>query len=201
MQQQSRKHGTALHSPLLRMCCAVWVTVNIDLSPSAIAMIDTAYLGLLSVYGQFPRSVKSLLFTGLVYGLPAVLRFAGMEDQLPAIQHFPKYASRLGMAYSAISTLAILLVALACIPICYKLMQSDAVQDAVHSAVDGAKPTRQPGVGVSAGKGVGGTGENGRGYDAGEEADDDDDDEDEDDTEPLTRQPQARSTRTGKVAQ
>jgi len=175
---------------------------NVDLSPSAIAMIDTAYLGLLSMYGQFPRSIKSLLFTGLVYGLPAVLRFANMEDALPVIQHFPKYATRLGAAYSAISTLAIVLVVLACIPLCYKLMQSDAVQDAVQSVVDNGQSSKHNG----GGKGVG-VSEGGAGYEAGEDEDGDeadaDEEEEEEETAPLKKQqrPQTRSTRPSKVRQ
>lgn len=175
--------------------------MNIDLSPSAIAMLDTAYLGLLSVYGQFPRSIKSVLFTGLVYGLPAILRFAGMEDALPAIQHFPKYATRLGMAYSAVSTIAIALVALACIPLCYKLMQSDAVQEAVQSVADSGRQTRPASVGVSEGRGMG-DGESG-GYDGGEDEDAEEADGDEDESEPVKKkqQPQARSTRQTKVRQ
>ena len=189
------------------LCCRCGLPVHVDLSPSAIAMLDTAYLGLLSVYGQFPRSIKSVLFTGLVYGLPAVLRFAGLEEQLPAIQNFPKYASRLGLAYSAISTLAIALVVLACVPVCYKLLQSDAVQDAVQSVVDSGKQSQQQQQQSSGGKGVG-RGESGRGYEAEEDEDGDEEEgddgaaEDDEEAEPVKQQrPQVRSTRQGKVRQ
>ena len=199
-------HGTSLMPLcLLRM---FRVLVGIDLSPSAIAMIDSAYLGLLGVYGGFPRSVKSLLFTGLTYGLPTILKLLGKEDSLGVIEHFPKYASRLGSLYSLVSTLAILLVVLAFIPACYKLMQSDAVQDAVQSVVDSGKQSggRQGGVGVRSGKGVGGDGGSG-GYDAveqddGAEADDDDDDEEEEDEPaPVKQRPQTRPNKQGKVRQ
>ena len=175
-------------------------------------MIDSAYLGLLSVYGGFPRSVKSVLFTGLTYGLPAVLKLLGKEDSLGVIEHFPRYASRLGSLYSLVSTLALLLVVLAFIPACYKLMQSEAVQDAVHSAVDSGKQSggsRQNGVGVRSGKGVGGDGESG-GYEAvdqddGADADADDDDveagEEEDEPAPIKQRPQTRPNKQGKVRQ
>jgi len=170
-------------------------------------MIDTAYLGLLSMYGGFPKSIKSVLFTGLTYGLPALLSFAGMEDSLPVIQHFPKYATRLGMLYSAISTAAIALVVLASIPLCYKLMSSDAVQEAVQSVVDSGKQSRPSSVGVTEGRGMG-DGESG-GYEGGEDEDGDEVDGEEDDEEdesvPVKKQqqPQVRSTRQkqGKVRQ
>ena len=178
--------------------------VNVDLSPAAIGMLDTAYLGLLSLYGQFPRSIKSVLFTAAMYGLPAVLNLLGMEDKLPAIQHFPKYASRLGMLYSGVSSLAVFLIVLACIPACYKLMQSDAVQDAVHSAIDGGKQDRPTsGVGVASSR-ARRDGKNGAGYDAGEDDEvvDGEDEEEEDDAEPIKPQkPQARTTRPAKVKQ
>ena len=190
--------------------------VGIDLSPSAIAMLDTAYLGFLGMYGQFPKSIKSVLFTGAMYGLPALFNVLGMEDRIPAIQHFPKYASRLGMLYSGVSSMAVLLVVLACIPMCYKLMSSEAVQDVVHQAVetgkqslqqaaDGATTTRS-GASVSKGGSATAYHVDDDGVDADDDENEDEEEEEEEEEEetetvPLKKQqqPQARATRQGKT--
>ena len=110
--------------------------MNIQLPDQTLALIDAAYLGVLSMYGQGPRTLRSLLFTAAVYGGPTILHWLDMDQLAPLVDRVPKYASRVGVAYSVISAVSLLLAAVVALPILSALWKTSTVQGIVHQAED-----------------------------------------------------------------
>lgn len=159
--------------------------LHINLDPTTIGIIDSAYLCLLYLYGQGPRTVKSLMMTALVYGLPAILKLLNYKDEAGYIQQIPKYASRIGMAYSFISLSAIILLAVVSIPLLSALFRSPSVQDLLQSATITAPIDKRKQAHVE------------EVIDDGEDADGEED-EDEDDEEDVSN-PQGQNQRVYRV--
>jgi len=106
--------------------------LNIDIPPNTIALIDSAYLGLLYLWGQGPRTLTSLLFTGLMYGpLWQVLQQVAPELHLDKagklIQKLPRWYGYLGWIYTLISLAAAVMVAMKVFPSLQKLFNNPEV--------------------------------------------------------------------------
>ena len=132
-----RHHIASLYNPLTLSPSPVSAfpcPVNLNLPPETVGIIDSAYLGLLWLYGQGPRSMQSLLFTGLVYGLPSLLHFFQYDQLAGVVDYLPKYATRVSTAYSVISGLALLLAAIGAVPVLSALFKIPAVQEMVQEA-------------------------------------------------------------------
>ena len=142
----------ACSRPLLSSPPLFSSTVNISLPPETIGVIDSAYLGLLWLYGQGPRTLRSLLFTGAVYGLPTLLHLLHYDQAAGIVDHLPKYATRVSTAYSAISLLALALAAIVAIPVLSALFKMPAVQEMVHEAQGALAAGAQGGGGGAAGQ-------------------------------------------------
>ena len=125
--------------------------------------------------------MRSLLVTALLYGSPFLMHQLHWDKAAAFTQRLPHYASRVGMAYSAISVLAVLLIAVCSIPALKALLSSPQVQQMVQQVTQPAadaqmRTTKTAAGGEAAAAGRRKSAGGGRGYEP---------DEDEDATETV----------------